>query len=113
MAYDQVDREQKLQLRELNELCLEAYENSRIYKEMVKHFRDSRILGKEFIVVEVRDTTSNRTFKVNGYQLKPYHEGPQLESKSLSLKPRPSQEPIRPKTTWHGRLKKRSHPDKR
>ncbi|RDY05999.1 Pol polyprotein, partial [Mucuna pruriens] len=31
-------------------------------------------------VVEVRDAASNRTFKVNGHQLKPYHEGPNLSS---------------------------------
>ncbi|RDX84036.1 hypothetical protein CR513_34974, partial [Mucuna pruriens] len=98
------------------ELRLEAYENSRIYKEKVKHFHDNRILRKEFTVgqkvllfnsrlkliagklrskwdgsfvithifpygaVEVRDTASNRTFKVNSHQLKPYHEGPNLSS---------------------------------
>ncbi|RDX86270.1 hypothetical protein CR513_32414, partial [Mucuna pruriens] len=108
------DRERKLQLQELEELHLEAYDNSRIYKEKVKHFHDSRILRKEFKVgqkvllfnsklkliasnlcskwdrpfvvtnvfpygvVEVRDETNNNTFKVNGHQLKPYHEGPNL-----------------------------------
>ncbi|RDX99952.1 hypothetical protein CR513_16926, partial [Mucuna pruriens] len=30
--------------------------------------------------MEVRDTASNRTFKVNDHQLKPYHEGPNLSS---------------------------------
>ncbi|RDX96340.1 hypothetical protein CR513_21012, partial [Mucuna pruriens] len=29
-------------------------------------------------VVEVRDEANNRTFKVNGHQLKPYYEGPNL-----------------------------------
>ncbi|RDX61506.1 hypothetical protein CR513_60259, partial [Mucuna pruriens] len=98
-------------LQELKELHLEAYENSWIYKEKVKHFHDNRILRKEFSVgqkvllfnsrlkliasklrsgwdepfvvtnvfpygtVEVRDTANNNMFKVNGYQLKPYHEG--------------------------------------
>ncbi|RDY00679.1 hypothetical protein CR513_16115, partial [Mucuna pruriens] len=116
MAYNQAGRELKLQLQELEELRLEAYENSQIYKEKIKHFHDSRILRKEFTVgqkvllfnswlklvvgklrsrwdrpfvvtdtfpygvVEVRDTTSNHTFKVNGHQLKPYHEGPNLSS---------------------------------
>ncbi|RDY13636.1 hypothetical protein CR513_01393, partial [Mucuna pruriens] len=95
MAYDQVGRERKLQLEELEELRLEAYENSQIYKEKVKHFHDSKILRKEFsvrqkvllfnsrlklIVVEVRDEANNNTFKVNGHQLKPYHEGPNLNS---------------------------------
>ncbi|RDX75619.1 hypothetical protein CR513_44482, partial [Mucuna pruriens] len=103
-------------LHELEELRLEAYENSRIYKEKGKHFHDSRILRKEFKVgqkvllfcsrfslivgklhsrwdgpfvitnifsygaVEVRDEANDRTFKVNGHQLKPYHEGPNLSS---------------------------------
>ncbi|RDX75732.1 hypothetical protein CR513_44348, partial [Mucuna pruriens] len=33
MAYDQADKERKLQLQELEELRLEAYENSQIYKQ--------------------------------------------------------------------------------
>ncbi|RDY04280.1 hypothetical protein CR513_11998, partial [Mucuna pruriens] len=116
MAYDQAGHERKLHLQELEELRLEAYENSRIYKEKVKHFHDNRILRKEFKVgqkvllfrsklrlivgklrsrwdepfvvtnvfpygvVEVRDAAGNHTFKVNGHQLKPYHEGPNLSS---------------------------------
>ncbi|RDY06068.1 Pol polyprotein, partial [Mucuna pruriens] len=97
MAYGQVGRERKLQLQELEELHLEAYENSQIYKEKVKHFHDSRILRKEFKVgqkvllfcsrlrlivgkLRSRDVASNCTFKVNGHQLKPYHEGPNLNS---------------------------------
>ncbi|RDY11667.1 Gag-Pol polyprotein, partial [Mucuna pruriens] len=35
---------------ELEELHLEAYENSRIYKQKVKRFHDNRILRKEFKV---------------------------------------------------------------
>ncbi|RDX99505.1 hypothetical protein CR513_17445, partial [Mucuna pruriens] len=50
MAYDQADQERKLQLQELEELCLEAYENSRIYKVKVKQFHDNQILRKEFRV---------------------------------------------------------------
>ncbi|RDX90233.1 hypothetical protein CR513_27922, partial [Mucuna pruriens] len=50
MAYDQADKERKLQLQELEELCLEAYENSWIYKKKVKQFHDNRILRKEFRV---------------------------------------------------------------
>ncbi|RDY09987.1 hypothetical protein CR513_05574, partial [Mucuna pruriens] len=77
----------------LEELRLEVYENSQVYKEKVKHFHDSRILrrssrsakrwDKPFVVtnafpysiVEVRDVANNRIFK-----LKPYHEGPNLNS---------------------------------
>ncbi|RDY11492.1 hypothetical protein CR513_03837, partial [Mucuna pruriens] len=96
---------------ELEELCLKAYENSRIYKKKVKEFHDNRILRKEFRVgqkvllfnsrlklivgklrfrwdgpfvvtnifpygaVELRDEATNRIFKVNGNQLKLFHEG--------------------------------------
>ncbi|XP_065861818.1 uncharacterized protein [Euphorbia lathyris] len=38
----------KLQMQELEELHLEAYENSRIYKEKTKLFHDSMILRKQF-----------------------------------------------------------------
>ncbi|RDX83420.1 hypothetical protein CR513_35663, partial [Mucuna pruriens] len=34
MAYDQVGEQRKFQLQELDELRLEAYENSRIYKQI-------------------------------------------------------------------------------
>ncbi|RDY08462.1 gag-pol, partial [Mucuna pruriens] len=43
MAYDQAREERKLQLQELfEELCLEDYENSRIYNQRVKQFHDHR-----------------------------------------------------------------------
>ncbi|RDX71759.1 hypothetical protein CR513_48842, partial [Mucuna pruriens] len=42
MAFDQAGKERNLQLQELEELCLEAYENSWIYKQ--------KILRKEFQV---------------------------------------------------------------
>ncbi|RDY08669.1 hypothetical protein CR513_07068, partial [Mucuna pruriens] len=89
MAYNQANKERKLQLQELEELRLEAYENSRIYKKKVKQFHDNRILRKEFrvsqkvllfnsrlklIVVELRDEANNRNFKVNGHQIKLFYE---------------------------------------
>ncbi|KAL0296022.1 UNVERIFIED_CONTAM: Retrovirus-related Pol polyprotein from transposon.6 [Sesamum radiatum] len=40
--------ERKLQLQELEELRLDAYENKRIYKEKTKAFHDSFILRKQF-----------------------------------------------------------------
>ncbi|RDX67930.1 hypothetical protein CR513_53145, partial [Mucuna pruriens] len=46
MDYDQ----RQFQLQQLDELCLEAYENSRIYKQKVKKFHDQQILRKEFWV---------------------------------------------------------------
>ncbi|XP_061353728.1 uncharacterized protein LOC133298452 [Gastrolobium bilobum] len=42
--------ERKLQLQELEELRLDAYESSRIYKEKTKAFHDKHILRKEFAV---------------------------------------------------------------
>ena len=35
-------------MQELEEVLLKAYENSKIYKEKVKRFHDSRILRKDF-----------------------------------------------------------------
>ncbi|RDX92720.1 hypothetical protein CR513_25111, partial [Mucuna pruriens] len=93
MAYDQ----------ELEELCLEAYKNSQIYKEKdlekgvhsqpkgtsVQYLIKTHNRWDEpFVVtdifpygaVEVRDAANNHTFKVNGHQLKLYHEGPNLSS---------------------------------
>ncbi|XP_061360727.1 uncharacterized protein LOC133304685 [Gastrolobium bilobum] len=42
--------ERKLQLQELEELCLDAYESSHIYKEKTKAFYDKQILRKDFVV---------------------------------------------------------------
>jgi len=39
-----------LQLQELEELRLDAYERSRIYKEKTKAFHDRQILHKEFAI---------------------------------------------------------------
>ncbi|RDX88491.1 gag-pol, partial [Mucuna pruriens] len=50
LAYDQAGEQQKFQLQELDELRLEAYENSRIYKQKVKIFHDQKIPRKEFHV---------------------------------------------------------------
>ncbi|RDY13904.1 hypothetical protein CR513_01118, partial [Mucuna pruriens] len=50
LAYDQAGKQRKFQLQELDELHLEAYENSRIYKQKVKKFHDQQILRKEFRV---------------------------------------------------------------
>ncbi|RDX72052.1 hypothetical protein CR513_48520, partial [Mucuna pruriens] len=50
MAYDQVRKERTLQLQEQEESRLEAYENSRIYKQKVKQFHDNQILRKKFKV---------------------------------------------------------------
>ncbi|RDY11045.1 hypothetical protein CR513_04347, partial [Mucuna pruriens] len=80
-------------------LRLEAYENSRIYKQNVKQFCDSQILRKEFQVGQkvllfnsrlklIIDETTNSIFQVNGHQLKIFYEGlvPTMgEIESISL----------------------------
>ncbi|XP_027338181.1 uncharacterized protein LOC113852129 [Abrus precatorius] len=50
IALEQVGIERKLQLQELDEIRLQAYENSRLYKEKVRRFHDTHILRKEFSV---------------------------------------------------------------
>ena len=50
LAFDQAGEGRKLQLNELDEIRLEAYENSRFYKEKTKKFHDSLIAKKEFLV---------------------------------------------------------------
>ena len=49
-SLDQAGEERKLQLSELDEIRLEAYENSKFYKEKTKKFHDSLIARKEFVV---------------------------------------------------------------
>ncbi|XP_042465686.1 uncharacterized protein LOC122048154 [Zingiber officinale] len=81
--------ERKLQLQELEEIILEAYENSRIYKEKTKNFHDKHIVVKEFkigdkvllyksclkLIKEIQEVTTGQTFKVNDHRLKKFHEG--------------------------------------
>nr|KYP31222.1 Pol polyprotein [Cajanus cajan] len=49
-SIDQAGEERKLQLSELDEIRLEAYENSKFYKEKTKKFHDSLIARKDFVV---------------------------------------------------------------
>ncbi|XP_052735537.1 uncharacterized protein LOC108330285 [Vigna angularis] len=49
-SMDQAGEERKLQLNELDEIRLEAYENSKFYKERTKKFHDSSIVRKDFEV---------------------------------------------------------------
>ncbi|RDX93416.1 hypothetical protein CR513_24326, partial [Mucuna pruriens] len=103
MAYDQAENERKLQLKELEELHLEAYENSQIYKQKIlrKEFKVSQKVllfnSRLKLIVdklrsrwdELRDEARNTIFQVNRHQLKHFHEGPtQLLGKveSISLR---------------------------
>ncbi|RDX94169.1 hypothetical protein CR513_23483, partial [Mucuna pruriens] len=88
LVYDQVGKQRKFQLQELDKLCLEAYENSRIYKQKVKVLSrpESKLRSRwdrPFVItnvfpygaVEIKDEHINNTFQVNGYQIKLFHEG--------------------------------------
>ncbi|XP_019158446.1 PREDICTED: uncharacterized protein LOC109155170 [Ipomoea nil] len=93
MNIDESGLHQKLQLSEFEEIRNEAYENSRIYKEKTKAFHDKMLLRKEFSIgkkvllfqsrlrlfPEIQSLQTSKIFKVNGHQLKPYHEGAQVE----------------------------------
>ncbi|RDY14411.1 hypothetical protein CR513_00515, partial [Mucuna pruriens] len=90
----ELEHKRKFQLQELDELCLEAYENSRIYKQKKVLLFNSRlklIAGKlrsrwdePFVItnifpygaIELKDEHTNNTFQVNGHKIKPFHEGP-------------------------------------
>ena len=50
LEMQQAGIERKLQLQQLEELRLEAYESSRIYKDKTKNFHDKIISRKEFSV---------------------------------------------------------------
>nr|XP_012466335.1 unnamed protein product [Gossypium raimondii] len=52
LDYSLAGEERKLKLQELEELRLEAYDNSVIYKGISKAFRDSKLIRKEFKVGE-------------------------------------------------------------
>ncbi|RDY05556.1 hypothetical protein CR513_10590, partial [Mucuna pruriens] len=85
MAYDQAGKQRNFQLQELDELRLEAYEKSWIYK--VPSWPESKLCSRwdgPFVIthifpygaVQLRDEHANSTFQVNGHQIKLFHEGP-------------------------------------
>ncbi|XP_012461527.1 uncharacterized protein LOC105781539 [Gossypium raimondii] len=70
--------ERKLKLQELEELRLEAYDNSVIYKVKIKvawSIYNNR--GASSWGIEIRSLEINKIFKVNGHRLKHFHEGEQ------------------------------------
>ncbi|XP_048235704.1 uncharacterized protein LOC107261489 [Ricinus communis] len=50
MKMDEVGSQRRLQLQELEEIRLDAYENARIYKEKTKKFHDNMISRKSFCI---------------------------------------------------------------
>ncbi|KAK8264356.1 hypothetical protein V6Z12_D12G103200 [Gossypium hirsutum] len=102
LDYSLAGEESKLKMQELEELRLQAYDNSVIYKGKSKAFRDSKLICKEFKLklvpsnlksrwlgpfiiievhyhgaIEIRSLETNKIFKVNGHRLKHFHEGEQ------------------------------------
>ncbi|RDX98866.1 hypothetical protein CR513_18163, partial [Mucuna pruriens] len=75
LAYDQAGEQRKFQLQELDELRLEAYENSRIYKQKVKNFHDQKILTKDFHVGQKVLLFNSRLKLITG-KLRSKWEGP-------------------------------------
>ncbi|XP_073314707.1 uncharacterized protein [Primulina huaijiensis] len=90
-----------LQLNEMEEFRLDAYENAKIYKEKTKKWHDARIVHMEFefgqkvllynsrlkIMPEIHGDFGN-PFKVNGHRLKIFHEGivEQEEPRNIGMK---------------------------
>jgi len=50
MDFDWAGEKRKFQLQKLKELCLEAYKNSKFYKEKTKQYHDKMIVRKEFSI---------------------------------------------------------------
>ncbi|XP_052730483.1 uncharacterized protein LOC108324578 [Vigna angularis] len=121
LEYNEAGKQRKLQLQELDEIRLEAYENSRFYKEKVKRFHGMNISRKEFSIrqkvllynskmkliagklrskwegpyiivkifpngaVEIRKPEADKSFTVNGHQLKIFQEKQPLENEKSTL----------------------------
>ncbi|XP_062114226.1 uncharacterized protein LOC133825277 [Humulus lupulus] len=64
-----------LQLNELEEICHEAYENARIYKERMKNWHDKQILRREFVPGE-KVILFNYRIKLFPSKLKSHWSGP-------------------------------------
>ncbi|XP_038896361.1 uncharacterized protein LOC120084625 [Benincasa hispida] len=90
----------KLQLLELDEWRLQAYENAKIYKKHTKRWHNQRIwklksrwLGPFIIkeiypygAVELNNEDGTNAFKVNSQRIKPYYGGDfNRESTSIDL----------------------------
>ncbi|XP_052725970.1 uncharacterized protein LOC128194419 [Vigna angularis] len=92
-------KERKLQLQELEEIRLTAYENSKFYKEKTKKFHDQKLVTKkDFNIsqkvllyksrvgpmsVEIKEESSDRIFKVNGHRLRIFNENQDMLNKTM------------------------------
>ena len=120
MNLEEVRKERKLQLQELEEIRLATYEKSKFYKEKTKTFHDQKVVARKdfrvgqkmllyksklghmsgklhstwegpFIVIEVfpygvveiKEESSERTFKVNGHHLRIFNENQDMLNKMM------------------------------
>ena len=95
LDYELAEKECELQLQELEEIRLEAYDNSVIYKGKAKTFRDAKLVRKEFQIGE-KVLLFNSKLRLFPGKLKSRYLGPfvvvktyphsAVEIKSLSTK---------------------------
>ncbi|XP_057755868.1 uncharacterized protein LOC130975052 [Arachis stenosperma] len=106
MGLENAGAERKLQLQELENLCLEAYDNSRLYKEKVKAVHDKHIKrlrlmpgklrsrwecpyrvenAEPYGVFHLSHPSSSNFIKVNGHRLKLYHGEKMKNNKELEI----------------------------
>ncbi|RDX96865.1 hypothetical protein CR513_20426, partial [Mucuna pruriens] len=88
LAFDQAGKERKLQLQELEDLRLEAFENSKLIVGKLRSKCDGPFVITNVFsygVVEIRNEATNKTFKVNGHQLKLFHECPTMMEGDVDL----------------------------
>ncbi|RDY10450.1 gag-pol, partial [Mucuna pruriens] len=93
LDYDQVGKQRQFQLQELDELRLEAYENSHLEERVPSRLESTTVQltlkvhsrwDGPFVItnvfsygaIELKDEHTNNTFQVNGHQIKLFHEGP-------------------------------------
>ncbi|XP_074322852.1 uncharacterized protein LOC141659825 [Apium graveolens] len=68
------EEKRMLQINELEEFRLQAYENNKVYKEKVKRCHDRKLVRKSFLPGQkIFDTHPDQAFKVNGQRLKHYY----------------------------------------
>ncbi|XP_015932593.1 uncharacterized protein LOC107458893 [Arachis duranensis] len=106
MGFEKAGAERKLQLQEKECLRLEAYENSRLYKEKVRAVHDKNIKRlrlmpgklrsrwegpyrvekvKPYGIFHLSHPSNPGVFKVNGHRLKLYHGEQMKDNKELEI----------------------------
>ncbi|XP_027368303.1 uncharacterized protein LOC113874266 [Abrus precatorius] len=83
MSFDLAGEERKLQLNELDEIRLEAYENSKL--GLMGGKLRSKWIGPFVVLnvfpygtVEIKSESTGKSVKVNGHRLKPFLTNPSL-----------------------------------